>query len=125
MATIDKNTESTTDEIKTFLGQIDFNLPHGFIEFFKEANGADISTDEKYIVLWTLSEMTQLNKEYNVDEYAPDFFIFGSDGGATAFAIEKNTGRIYEIPFVGMSKEEAVFKSKSFTEFIEDVLKEK
>jgi|GEM_PF-4074783 hypothetical protein len=33
--------------------------------------------------------MIQLNKDYNVDEYAPDFFIFGSNGGDTANAIKK------------------------------------
>jgi hypothetical protein len=121
MATIDRNTAPTADEVEAFLGQVDFNLPKGFIEFFKESNGADISTDEKYVVLWPITEMVQLNKEYNVEEYAPDFFIFGSDGGDTAFAIEKSTGDIYEMPFIGMSKEEVVFKDKTFTGFIENI----
>ncbi|MGQ8869356.1 SMI1/KNR4 family protein [Myroides sp. TSA_177.3] len=121
MATIDRNTAPTSDEVEAFLGQVEFNLPKGFFEFFKEANGADISTDERYVVLWALTEMVQLNKEYNVAEYAPEFFIFGSDGGDTAFAIEKSTGNIYEMPFIGMSKEEAVFKDKTFTEFIESI----
>ena len=119
MATIDKNAAPTADEVEGFLKQVDFNLPKGFIDFFKETNGADVSTDEKYVVLWALTQMIQLNRGYNVEEYAPDFFIFGSDGGDTAFAIEKSTGDIYEMPFIGMSREEAVFKSKTFTEFIE------
>jgi len=121
MATIDKNTAPTTGEIDFFLKQIDFALPKGFIDFFKETNGADISTDEKYILLWALTDMVQLNKEYSVEEYAPEFFIFGSDGGDTAFAIEKSTGDIYEMPFIGMSKEEAVFKNKTFTDFIKSI----
>jgi hypothetical protein len=121
MTTIDKNVAPTIDEIEAFLKQVDFNLPKGFIEFFKETNGADISTDEKYFFLWALTDMVQLNKEYNVEEFAPEFFIFGSDGGDTAFAIEKGTGYIYEMPFIGMSKEEAVFKNKTFAEFIESI----
>jgi hypothetical protein len=121
MATIDRNTAPTTNQVDVFLEQIKFNLPKGFIDFFRETNGADISTDEKYILLWALTDMAQLNKEYNVEEFAPDFFIFGSDGGDTAFAIEKSTGNIYEMPFIGMSKEEAVFKNKTFTEFIENI----
>jgi len=121
MATIDRNTAPTTEEIETFLKQVDFSLPIGFIDFFRETNGADIITDEKYILLWALTDMVQLNKEYNVEEYAPEFFIFGSDGGDTAFAIEKSTGDIYEMPFIGMSREEAVFKNKTFTEFIESI----
>jgi hypothetical protein len=119
MTTIDRNTAPTEQEVKNFLEQIDFTLPYGFIEFFIESNGADISTDESYTLLWALTDMIQLNKDYNVEEYAPEFFIFGSDGGDTAYAIEKSTSDIYEMPFIGMSKEEAVFKNKTFTDFIE------
>lgn len=111
----------TNEEIESFLSQISFNLPVGFIDFFKEANGVDISTEENYVFLWPLTDMIHLNKEYNVEVYAPDFFIFGSDGGDTAFALEKSTGNIYEMPFIGMSKEEAIFKNKTFTEFVESM----
>lgn len=121
MSTIDRNTAPTTEEVEVFLKQVDFTLPEGFIEFFKEANGAEMSTEEKYFIFWALTEMMQLNKEYNVEEFAPEFFIFGSDGGDTAFAIEKSTGDIYEMPFIGMSKEDAIFRGKSFTEFIESI----
>lgn len=119
MATIDKNPAPTANEIEEFLRQANFRLPQGFMDFFKGANGADISTKEKYIVLWALTEMTQLNREYNVEEYAPEFFIFGSDGGDTAFAIEKSTGKIFEMPFIGMSKEEAIFRADTFDGFLE------
>lgn len=121
MATIDKNIPPTKDEVEAFLKEIDFSLPLGFIDFFKEANGADINADETFILLWPLTDMVQLNKDYNVEEYAPTFFIFGSDGGDTAYAIERGTGAIFEIPFIGMSKEEAVFKSETFTGFLDGI----
>ena len=121
MIMIDKNIPPTTNQVDTFLSIVNFSLPNGFIDFFKEANGADISTDNQYVILWPLTDMIQLNKEYNVEEYAPEFFIFGSDGGDTAYAIERLTGYIYELPFIGMSKEEAVLKSKTFTAFIESL----
>jgi len=119
MTTINRNIAPIKQEVENFLKQIDFKLPEGFIEFFKDSNGADISSDENYMVLWALTEMIQLNRDYNVDEYAPDFFIFGSNGGGTAYAVKKSTSDIYEIPFIGMSNEEAVFKNKTFSEFIE------
>jgi hypothetical protein len=118
MRKIDKQVAPTTDQIETFIRQIDFSLPVGFIEFFKGANGAYITTEESYISLWPLTEMFLLNEEYSVNEYAPEFFVFGSDGGDTAFAIEKSTGYIFEMPFIGMSNDEAIFKFKSFNEFI-------
>lgn len=96
-------------------------MPNGFIGFFKETNGADISTDEKYILLWALTDVVQLNKEYNVEEYAPEFFIFGSDGGDTAFAIEKSTGDIAKCLLLACQRKKQFFENKTFTEFIESI----
>jgi SMI1 / KNR4 family (SUKH-1) len=118
---IEKKIAPTQNEVNSFLKEIDFNLPVGFIDFFKETNGADLVTENIYIILWPLTEMIQLNKEYNVHIYAPEFFIFGSDGGDMAFAIQKSTGLIYEMPFIGMSKEEAILKSNTFEDFLNNL----
>lgn len=59
-----------------------------------------------------------LNSEYNVSLYAPGFFIFGSGGGDMAFAIKKESGHIYEMPFIGMGEEESFLISESFNDFI-------
>ncbi len=120
MININKKDPPTYIQIQAFLKHVNFNLPIGFIDFFKETNGADIDKDEKFISLWGLTEMIQLNADYNVEEYASDFFIFGSDGGDTAFAINKTTGDIYEMPFIGMSKDEAKYIGKTFEDFIEN-----
>lgn len=39
-----------------------------------------------------------------------------------AFAFEKSTGYIFELPIIGMSKNEGVFRNKSFTGFIDNIL---
>lgn len=106
MAIFHKNQPPTTQEIETFLKQIDFDLPDGFLNFFQQSNGGDIDGEENYLILWALTDMILLNKEYKVNEFAPNFFVFGSNGGGIAFAIEKVTGNIYEIPFIGLSQEE-------------------
>ena len=116
---IDRNSPPSENEIQTFVNEVSFKLPAGFIDFFMESNGANVNLDDKYIMLWPLTDMVRLNLEYNVSEYAPDFFLFGSNGGGESYAIEKDTGYIYEMPFIGMSKEEAIFMSKTFTEFID------
>jgi hypothetical protein len=119
MATIDRNMPTAIEDIDIFLNKVNFELPQGFIEFYKEANGAIIIIDDEYKVLWPLTELFKLNEDYNVAIYAPDFFIFGSNGGDTAYAIERKTGYIFEMPFIGMCKDESVFKSKSLNGFIE------
>ena len=103
------------EEVNTFLEHVDFKLPDGFIEFFMETNGAEIYNGKDCIILWPLTDMIKLNQDYNVSKYADAFFIFGSDGGDTAYSIEKKTGFIFDLPFVGMSNQDAIFKYKSFT----------
>jgi hypothetical protein len=119
MKRIEKNESPSSEDVREFLQNITFDLPERFIEFYSSTNGAIISSEENYTELWPLTEIIQLNVDYNVNEYAPEFLFFGSDGGDTAFSIEKKTGYIYNIPFIGMSKEEASFICKTFNEFLE------
>lgn len=121
MATIGKNNPPTKEDVDSFVKMIDFTLQIRFIDFFEGANGAEINADEGFVILWPLTDMIQLNKEYSVEEYAPEFFIFCSDGGDMAYGIERLTGFIFEMPFIGMSKEAAVLRNETFTRFIEDL----
>ncbi|PTS99127.1 cell wall assembly protein [Pedobacter sp. HMWF019] len=118
MAKIERNPPVDADAMDTFLKAADFALPNDFLDFFKKSDGAEIRTEDHYVLLWPIPEIIQLNEDYGVEEYAPGFFLFGSDGGGTAYAIEKATGFIFELPFIAMSKDEAIFKSKNFTDFI-------
>jgi len=120
MINIDKNYPLSEEQVQKFEEQIKFNLPTFFLDFYKKTNGAILNSNERYIDLWKLTEMIQLNKEYQTeDEFYPGFFLFASDGGGMAYAIQKETGYIYEIPFIG-GIEYSVFICKTFTEFIEE-----
>jgi hypothetical protein len=118
--TIKKKKSPSTKEIDIFLEHANFELPDGFIDFFSQANGAEIFNGKDYIILWPLTEMIKLNQDYKVSEYANAFFIFGSDGGDTAYCIEKKTGYIFDMPFIGMSNEDAVFRYKSFKALLDN-----
>ncbi len=119
MITIKKKDAPSNHEINIFATSISFNLPKGFIEFFSKSNGGIITGENVYIELWPLTNMIRLNKEYHSDTYAPDYFIFGSNGSGTAYCIEKDTTYIYDMPFIGMPSDK-VFICKSFVEFIEN-----
>jgi hypothetical protein len=118
MPTINKNSPPEYSAVKEFLSAVDFKLPAGFMDFFKESDGAEIIGEDTYYDLWPLTEMVELNDDYDVEAYADNFFIFGSDGGDTAYCIEKSTGFIFEMPFIGMDNDEATLKYKSFTELL-------
>ena len=105
-------------EVEYFTSQVNFPFPYGLLDFLKESNGADIYGEEIYVKIWSLTEMIKLNEDYGVAEFIPEFFIFGSDGGNTAFAIEKDSGRIFNIPFIEMTKDDAAFVNESFIDFL-------
>src|SRR5690348_1119367 len=119
MALIDRSEPASEIDIESFLDEIHFKLPADFIDFYKESNGADITGQEEYLMLWPMTSLIKSNMDYNVETYAPDFFLFGSNGGGEAYSTEKHSGFIYAMPFIGMSREEALFKSKTLKEFIE------
>jgi hypothetical protein len=119
MKNIEKNEPTNRIEIEDFLSEISFTLPKGFIEFYIQSNGAEVNSEEFYTILWPLSDMLPYNISYQIEKYAPEFFIFGTDGGDTAFVIEKTTGKIFEMPFIGMSTKEAIFIADSFNDFLE------
>ncbi|MBJ7880431.1 SMI1/KNR4 family protein [Gelidibacter salicanalis] len=101
------------------LNKFNFKLPKGFVDFYINSNNLEIQKDEGYIILWSLEKMEELNHAYQVDVYAPEFFIFGSDGADTAFAIERKTGLIYEMPFIGMGKDDATLIGDSIALVVE------
>jgi len=113
-----KNKPPTETEVKEFLSKIDFLLPNGYLEFFKNTNGAEIYSSEEYLLLCPITDLFILNEEYTVETFIPDFFLIGSDGGDTAYAIERNTGKIFEMPFIGMSKDEALFRFEDFNKLL-------
>lgn len=106
-------------EITTFIKQVDFNIPKSYLKFFKETNGAEIFTEVKYIILWQIDLLCILNEEYQVINFLPGFFLIGAKGDEIGYAIQKDTGKIFEVPFIGMSLEEAVM---CFIDF-DDLLK--
>jgi hypothetical protein len=74
--------------------------------------------NEKYIILWALEDIIKLNKTYNIEEFVPSFFLFGSDGGDTAYLIIKDTRHIFEAPFIGMSEKAVMYICETYKEFI-------
>lgn len=106
--------------LDNFLSQINFNPPADYIKFMSASNGAEGSLgDNYYIILYPIEDLIEHNKECLVDDFAPGLFIIGSDGGGMAFVFAKETGGFYEMPFIGMSREEATFLAEDFNSFIE------
>ena len=62
-----------------------------------------------------------MNKAYQIADYAPGLFLFGSDGGGEAFAFDIRTEAkpIVSVPFVGMELELIQPFGSTFRAFLE------
>ena len=70
--------------------------------------------------LWPLGEIEDLNRDYQVQEYAPGFLGFGSSGGGELLAFDAE-GSIVMIPFIGMAPNEAITIATSWSDFVSKI----
>lgn len=67
--------------------QLNLKLPDEYVEFLKLSNGGEgFIGKNSYVILWGVDELASLNQSYEVQQYAPGFLIFGSNGGAKPMA---------------------------------------
>lgn len=100
-----------------------FDLPEDYVAFMRRSDGAEGPLPGTYLALWPLESLPERNEMYAVDEFAPGLFIFGSDGGDTAYAFVRRSDEtvIVEVPFIGMSSESVRPLGSSFHDFIKAI----
>lgn len=106
-------------EIEKFLPQIPINLPQSYISFLKNYKGAngDLPVQPFYFQLWEISEVFQNNLDYEIPDYLPDYFGIGGNGGGELIALNLKNKKIFVIPFIPMSEQDALLIAESFEEF--------
>ncbi len=90
----------------------------------RKNGGGILDNDINYLILWEDDELVQFNEEYEVQKYVPNFFFIGSNGGGAGLAYKCTDQKLYSMPFIGMSEEDAVLVADSFTDFMERFEKE-
>lgn len=91
-----------------------------YIWLMEESDGVEGPVGAQgYLVLWALANLATHNQAYHVDEFAPDLFLIGSDGGDTALAFSRRRpGTFLTVPFVGLSDEAAVPVGSSLADLV-------
>jgi cell wall assembly regulator SMI1 len=99
-------------------------LPNDYRSFLMRSNGGEGFVGKHYLILWKAEELCQFNHDYQVNEYAPGFFMFGSTGGGDGFAFDTRSTpyRVMQVPFIGMSVDDAFFVAESFTRLLERMI---
>jgi len=106
------------DQVQTALK---FPLPESYVKFLLTANGGEGFIGDSYVILWRVEELISANAAYNVAEFAPGLFLFGSNGGGEAFGFNtcSDAESIVSIPFVPMDKSDARPAGSNFEAFLE------
>jgi hypothetical protein len=119
------NPPSGAPAIRQFEIESGVRLPDDYAQFLQQVNGGEGFVGNAYVILWRVEELLEMNRAYQVAEYAPGLFLFGSDGGGEAFAfdIRSDAKPIVSVPFVGMDLNLARPVARDFKTFLEELFK--
>jgi SMI1/KNR4 family protein SUKH-1 len=81
----------------------------------------DLGVEPGWFVPWRAEDVLLNNSEYQIAEYAPGLFGFGSNGGGECLAFDlrdAGTRRIVMVPFIGMDLQEIVVIAENFDQFV-------
>lgn len=95
-------------------------LPTQYIDYVQNGGQMKFEADFDfggYIILEPLERIDEFNKEIEINEYAPGYLAFASDGGGEAFVFDSE-GKIYLMPLVGMSPNDASMIAESWAEYV-------
>ncbi len=116
-----RNDPASQSAISTLEQAIGIRLPVEYRELLQLSNGLEgFVSDTHYLVLWPIEQVAELNDGYRVSEFAPGLLLFGSNGGDTGYGFDTRTEElpIVEVPFVGMSLEQAKQLGTTFAAFL-------
>lgn len=112
-------------EIQNLISHFGNNLPTQYLDLLRFCNGGegDLALQQVYFQLWSTKEAIEINNNLPISEFIPGFMAFGGDRANEIFAfrVDDLESRIYMIPLIGMSEEDAMVIAENFTEFIEAI----
>ncbi len=109
--------------IETLRSTAGVELPAEYLELLARSNGGegDLMAEPGWFALWPAEDVVANNVGYNVGEFLPEYFAFGSNGGGEMFVLERARGRqspVYSIPFVPMDAKDRMLVAPSFVSFV-------
>lgn len=118
-----KEKPATPESIQKLVDNAGKELPEDYLALLSYSDGGEgiLGIEPGWLQLWSSADVLEHNKGYEIEEYVPGFFGFGSSGGGELLAFDTQSGepwKIVMIPFVPMSAKEAIVIAKNLEEFI-------
>ena len=99
------------------------SLPESYFKFLETTDGTEgeLGVEPGWAVVWCAEDALVYSNQYQVPEYLPGYFAFGSNGAGElfVFSIEGGTAerQVQMVPAIGMAPEELQCVASSFGEF--------
>jgi hypothetical protein len=98
-------------------------LPSEYLELLRFSNGGEgeLAVAPGWFLFWPAEDVIEFNRGYNLSEYLPGFFGFGSNGGGELLAFDTRNGEplaVVMVPFIPLDPSEAVIIAPDFSTFI-------
>lgn len=98
---------------------VDFPLDGNFRTFILASDGANgFVGDDAYLVLWSISDLIELNPYYDDVDLCRRLLFFGSDGSSEGYAFVKASGVVVSIDFLDIESADPVKRGASFLDFL-------
>jgi hypothetical protein len=115
-------------EIQKLVSHFGDNLPTEYLDLLRLCNGGrgDLALEPVLFRLWSTDEVIEANQDLLVDEFLPGFVMFGGDDANELFGFRLDAAetKVYMIPMIIMSEEDAKVVAENFTEFIDAIGRE-
>ncbi len=111
--------------ISNTLAELGIALPEDYVRFLRTHNGGEGFLGANYIIFWKAEELSSLNREYEVDKYAPGILLFGSDGGGEGYGFDTQDAAmpVVRVPFIGMDRRYATAVASNFSDLFATLVK--
>lgn len=99
-------------------------FPMLYSELIRRTNGVEgFLSQVNYVQIWSISQLVELNKNYDIRQSAPGLLLFGSNGGDAGYAFDLRSDAmpVVEVPFIGLSLQTATLVGTSFESFLENM----
>lgn len=103
-------------------------LPRSYVEFIESDGGweGDLGDELVYAVVWDRQSIQDRWDSYDMAQCLSDrWFPFGSDGGGEmlCFDLASCSDKVFWIPYVGMSEDDAMEQSFCFSDIVAAIRK--
>lgn len=113
-----KNAGCSENQLKLLEVELKTDLPLQYKDFLLWSNGGEGKLGKNYIYIWTIEDIIQYNKDYEIHKYLQkEYLAFGMDGDV-GYVFYLPDQSIYKVDFGDLDINSNIFIASSFSEFL-------